>query len=99
MIWSIVLSKKTSLCAVGSNRCLEREVGEDPLPAICWLMLLAGEQQHPQPVLGEIWIWSLPQPWSSVCKQPRDPQQGVTGGNSWMLAVQRPDLLLTLPGD
>lgn len=62
MIWSIVLSKKTSLCAVGSNRCLEWEAGEDPLPAICWLMLLAGEQQHLQLVLGEIWIWSGPQP-------------------------------------
>lgn len=31
-----------------------------PLPAICWLMLSAGEPQHPQLILGEIWARSLP---------------------------------------
>lgn len=61
MIWSITLSKKTSPGAMGSKGCLEGEVGQNPLPGICWLMLLAEEPQHLQPILGEIWAWLLPQ--------------------------------------
>lgn len=103
MIWSIALSKKTSLGAMGSKRCLEAEVGQNPLPAICWLMLSAGEPQHPQLILDE--IWARPFPWPLLCCGPafvNSPE--VLSKVSWeeiaaCWGMQRPDLLLTLLGD
>lgn len=54
MIWSIVLSRKTSLGAVGTKGCSE---GPNLLPA---LMLLAWELQQLQLILGEIRAQPLP---------------------------------------
>lgn len=56
MIWSIVLSRKTSLGAVGTKGCSE---GQNLLPA---RMLLVWELQHSQLILGEIRAQLLPRP-------------------------------------
>lgn len=56
MIWSIALSRKTSLGDVGTKGCSE---GQNLLPA---LMLLAWELQHSQLILGEIQAQPLPRP-------------------------------------
>lgn len=78
-------------------------MGQNPLPAICWLMLSAGEPQHPQLILGEIWVRPLPRPLP--CRRPafvnspevlgKVSREEIAG--CW--GVQRPDLLLTLLGD
>lgn len=54
MIWSIVLSTKTALGAVGTKGCSE---GQNLLPA---LMLLAWELQQSQLILGKIRAQPLP---------------------------------------
>lgn len=78
-------------------------MGENPLPAICWVMLLAQELQHPQLILGEIWARPLPQPLP--CRGPafvnspevlgKVSREEIAG--CW--GVQHPGLPLTLLGD
>lgn len=78
-------------------------MGQNPFPAICWLMLLAGEPQHPQLILGEIWAPPLPQPLPcrgpAFVNSPKVLSEVSREEIAGCWGVQRPDLPLTLLGD